>query len=423
MCRSLLLALTWLLLSCSSSAAPIGRPAQGNAPPSSRGAAAPSQLAPQGAPTGSGLGASSVLDHVRPKGPGCRRQSEEASLEQLVDDAEKAFEEGSYQRALACTEEALHADARYVPALGYRAAALAALDRLDEARAAYDRALAVDPNDPEALWGAADLYVSRLGDRESLEVGLEHALRGARLALAPAHRDRELAGQLYLLAGMAENDLGRSNEALAHLDLALARLPGDTDVIYERGVALYELCRFTAARRAFETVLRRIPDDAWALHYLGLVAERSGDEPRARKLMARAVKLAPGKIQPEIDLDRSAFEEEVRRAIAALPHEEKRSLAGVPVQIEELPAIADLTAVTPPLSPSILGLFRGPPEPESCAPGEASPCRAIVFYRKNLARFARDRRELAEQIRVTLLHELGHLHGENDDELRDRGLE
>jgi predicted Zn-dependent protease with MMP-like domain len=26
-------------------------------------------------------------------------------------------------------------------------------------------------------------------------------------------------------------------------------------------------------------------------------------------------------------------------------------------------------------------------------------------------------------VRVTLLHELGHLHGETDDELRDRGLE
>ena len=47
----------------------------------------------------------------------------------------------------------------------------------------------------------------------------------------------------------------------------------------------------------------------------------------------------------------------------------------------------------------------------------------MVLYWRNLARFARDRAELAEQVRVTLLHELGHLHGETDDELRDRGLE
>jgi predicted Zn-dependent protease with MMP-like domain len=46
-----------------------------------------------------------------------------------------------------------------------------------------------------------------------------------------------------------------------------------------------------------------------------------------------------------------------------------------------------------------------------------------VLYRRNLLRFARDRAQLSEQVRVTLLHELGHLHGETDEGLRARGLE
>jgi predicted Zn-dependent protease with MMP-like domain len=46
-----------------------------------------------------------------------------------------------------------------------------------------------------------------------------------------------------------------------------------------------------------------------------------------------------------------------------------------------------------------------------------------VLYRKNLLRFAHDRAELDRQVRVTLLHELGHLHGEDDEQLRARGLE
>jgi predicted Zn-dependent protease with MMP-like domain len=75
------------------------------------------------------------------------------------------------------------------------------------------------------------------------------------------------------------------------------------------------------------------------------------------------------------------------------------------------------------LSPSILGLFRGPSEDEPCTEADGPRCRTIVFYRKNLLRFSRDRDELTEQVRVTLLHELGHLHGESDDELRARGLE
>jgi predicted Zn-dependent protease with MMP-like domain len=93
------------------------------------------------------------------------------------------------------------------------------------------------------------------------------------------------------------------------------------------------------------------------------------------------------------------------------------------VQAADLPALDDLTATAPPLSPAILGLFRGPPAGEACLPEDGDPCRSIVLYRKNLARFAHDRAELDHQIRVTLTHELGHLRGEDDDALRDRGLE
>ncbi len=93
------------------------------------------------------------------------------------------------------------------------------------------------------------------------------------------------------------------------------------------------------------------------------------------------------------------------------------------MEVQDLPDVEDLRAVDPPLSPAILGLFRGPSEGEPCTAEDGPRCRSIVFYRKNLLRFARDRAELSEQVRVTLLHELGHLHGESEDQLRDRGLE
>jgi predicted Zn-dependent protease with MMP-like domain len=98
-------------------------------------------------------------------------------------------------------------------------------------------------------------------------------------------------------------------------------------------------------------------------------------------------------------------------------------LEAVAVAVEDLPALEDLTAVEPPLSPTILGLFRGPSLEEACTAEDGSPCRAIVLYRKNLGRLARDRQELREQIRVTLLHEIGHLRGLDEDQLRSRGLE
>jgi tetratricopeptide (TPR) repeat protein len=338
-----------------------------------------------------------------------------------VERAADLYERGEHVRALACSDEALRADPRNVPALHYRATSLAALGRADEARFAFARALAVDPEDPETLAGAADFFVARApGDRDGLLLGVEYALRGARVA--EGRKDRDLAARCLGLAAMAENDLGRSRDALGHADRALRDRPRDASLHYERGVALYELVRFKEARGALERALSLAPDDAWTLHYLALVAEHAGDRAQAEKLESKARTRAPREFRG-VELTRAEFDGELRRAIELLPPEEKRALATVPLEVADVPSLDDLTAVDPPLSPAILGLFRGPSETEACEEGAPQPCRSIAIYWKNLARFARDRRELAEQVRVTLLHELGHLHGENDDELRDRGLE
>ena len=56
-------------------------------------------------------------------------------------------------------------------------------------------------------------------------------------------------------------------------------------------------------------------------------------------------------------------------------------------------------------------------------PGAQPVPRAILLYRLNLARAVRTRAELSEQIRRTLLHEIGHLEGLDEDDLRRRGLD
>jgi tetratricopeptide (TPR) repeat protein len=387
---------------------------------------------PQPAPSARGPGPSSATSPVRGAkaaddaaahpATSCRPSEDPPSPRALVVAGRDALDDGDRERALLCADEAVRLSPRLVPALALRAEALGALERLEDARLAWTRALAVDPSDPEALLGAAELHVRRLGPaRDALEAGLEYALRGARSPAA--RRDRTLGARLALVAGMAENDLGRSHLAIRHLDRAVAVLKDDADAAYERGIALYELSRLAEAEHAFERTLALAPGDAWALHQLGLVAERRGDRKRAESLLARARAASPQDFPPEVAVDEESFQGEVRAAIASLPAEEKRALAEVPVEVAELPDAEDLLAVDPPLSPSILGLFRGPSDSEPCSAEDGPRCRAIVFYRKNLIRFARDQKELERQVRVTLLHELGHLHGEDDDQLRARGLE
>lgn len=271
---------------------------------------------------------------------------------------------------------------------------------------ADDAEAALDEGDPAAAVAAAE---------EAL-----HALDPRARAPRP---DRALEVRLLLAAATGENELGRADLALPWAERAVRLDPEDADAAWERAQALFELCRFDDAEATLGKVLALAPEDAWALHQLALIVERRGDAKRARALFAKASRLAPGDFPPEVAIDAAGFDGELKRAVAALSEADRRALATVPLEVADLPATDDLTAVEPPLSPGILGLFRGPPEGESCLPDDGPTCRSIVLYRKNLARYARDRRELGEQVKVTLLHELGHLHGEDDEGLRRRGLE
>ncbi|HJZ88128.1 MAG TPA: metallopeptidase family protein [Polyangia bacterium] len=349
----------------------------------------------------------------------------ERPLEALLDRAADRYDDGDYEGALLCADEAARQASRSIEAHHNRAAALAQLGRLDEARTAFTRALALDPDDPETLAGAADLYINRLPPAAELtEIGLEYARRGVRsVKRLPGERRNAQAARLALLEGQALDDLGRAKEALPRLDYALRYAPGDLDAEYEKGVALFELCRFPEARREFGKVLDRNPDNAYAHHHLGLILEREGKEDDARRHFARARVIAAGDFPAPVDISREDFRRAVDRALAELPEPLRRDLKGVPVQVADLPAAEDLTAEDPPLSPTILGLYRGLPLGQVPPPGVPDEPRSIVLYRKNLARAVSSLDELDLEIRKTLLHELGHLHGEDDQALRSRGLE
>ena len=112
------------------------------------------------------------------------------------------------------------------------------------------------------------------------------------------------------------------------------------------------------------------------------------------------------------------------RPALALPEPVRRYLSNVAITVEEVPPDEELRASDPPLSPAILGLFRGAPygQKASMDPWSHFPS-SIVLYQRNLERFARSRKDLIEQIGVTLLHEVGHFLGLDEDDLYARGLD
>ncbi len=308
-------------------------------------------------------------------------------------------------------------------ALEFQGAAQLELGDTAGAEETLSRALRLAPDDPELLLRLADLLICHPGDdREKVEAGLRLCARAKKQVRR--QEDPELLFELSVLEGMGWNQLGESERALASLDDALLLDPSSTDAQLERAFALFELCRFADAERDLRRIAERADDEPWAHHYLGLIAERRRDHREARRRFARAQALAPSEFPLAVRLTEAEFDAAVEAAVHRLPEQVKKCLENTTISVEEFPQEEDLVSSQPPLSPSILGVFRGTPVGERSLGSAYDHFPAsIILYQRNLERFARTRDELIEQVGITVMHEVGHLIGLDEEDLWERGLE
>ena len=98
----------------------------------------------------------------------------------------------------------------------------------------------------------------------------------------------------------------------------------------------------------------------------------------------------------------ASFEEHVRRALDALPADLARGLENVAVVIEEENAE----------EPDLFGLFEEAPY---------LPAKVTIYRRPLEEDFGEDPEELEHEIRITVLHELAHYFGIDEDRLDQLG--
>lgn len=337
------------------------------------------------------------------------------TLEEALDEAEASLEEGEFEQTVALADQALaltpgDTDALYLKGLGL--AGLGELEAADEALAAV---MAKEPQNAMVMLDAADVKIREADEPERIEAGLELLRRAERLV----RKDEDLQQQLELLRGIALSQLGEFEASLDAFGKVLQLDPEHGEAQLERAVALFELGRFGEAKKAFEKLTRDYPEEAWNFHYLGLLAERRGEDPEP--LFKQARDLEPDEFPPAVHLSPEAFDAAVADAIEKLPEHSKPHLANAIITAQPLPSDEDIREG---LSPTILGVFTGTPVDErlSLHAGHHETVR-ITLFQKNLERFARTRDELLEEIRITVLHEVGHLLGLDEDELFDRGLD
>lgn len=339
-----------------------------------------------------------------------------ASVEQLMQMAEDAYQDGELEDAIAFCDQLLEREPQSVDALELKGMALGELGEWEQADLALAEVLKAEPKRTTALIAAADVKIRLPGDdRDRLAEGLALLER----ADPVARRDEELSIQVELLRGVAFNHLGDNEDALDSFARVLQLDPEHPEARLEQAMAFFELGRFADAKKAFELMVKDFPDEAWAHHHLGLLAERRGENPEP--FFARARKLAPDEFPRPITLSRAEFDAAVAEAIEQLPDHARPHLANVVLSVEDLPGDEELNDG---LSPTILGVFAGTPITErlDTHAGHHETAR-IKLFQKNLERFARSREELLEEIGITVLHEVGHLLGLDEDELYDRGLD
>ena len=108
----------------------------------------------------------------------------------------------------------------------------------------------------------------------------------------------------------------------------------------------------------------------------------------------------------------------LRTTLAELPEEIRTRLEKVPILIDTA-ASEELFADG--LDPRALGLFQGTAMPDA---GSAAPAvTTILLFKRSLERFATDEDHLAEEIRITVLHETAHYFGLDEEDLEKLGLD
>jgi predicted Zn-dependent protease with MMP-like domain len=111
-----------------------------------------------------------------------------------------------------------------------------------------------------------------------------------------------------------------------------------------------------------------------------------------------------------IDVEPGRFEEMVAMALDSLPAELGRLMSNVAVTVEHGPG-----------PPGLLGLYEGIPLTSRTTQYAGVLPDRITIYRLAICAICRTEDEVAAEVRRTVIHEVGHHFGIDDDRLDELG--
>jgi len=124
---------------------------------------------------------------------------------------------------------------------------------------------------------------------------------------------------------------------------------------------------------------------------------------------------------------RRRFDDELEWVLERLPPMVHELIEKVPLHVEDHPSAEVMAKTGVRYRDQLCGLYTGIPLSQRSIQHSGTLPDVVTIYREGILEAARDARgrvrpgRLRREIRITVLHELAHHHGLDEDELRELG--
>ena len=123
-----------------------------------------------------------------------------------------------------------------------------------------------------------------------------------------------------------------------------------------------------------------------------------------------------------IKLDSKAFDIIVQRAIRRIPEAIRGRLDNLLITVQKRPSKEVLDEMGLPPDEPLLGLYTGIPLSERTLDAPPLYPDTILLFKEPLEEMCETVAELEEEIAITLVHEIGHALGMNEERLEELGF-
>ena len=331
----------------------------------------------------------------------------------VLEEGEDYYEEGDFEAALDRFDRAVAMSPQSADAHNSRGNALMMLGRHEDALASFEKSLSMEPGFVKAALNRAELLVDHLGRPEEGQTVCDRLLK----------RPLELidAADAYFIKAKAALTLGDLRVALAMSEKAIGLAADRPEFVALRGGILFEQGNYRKALVDLDRAVRLAPEDPDTHYRRGITLEKLGRDEEAREAFGQAAGLDAEHYPLPMEISPEDFERVAEEALDSLEPAVREFLRNVPVLVEDFPSRRVVSEDN--VSPQILGLFVGVPHEEKTAIAQATVPDQILLFRKNLEKVATTREELLDEIRKTVLHEVGHYLGFHEHELAELGYE